>query len=131
MRYDLIVAYLQAQGLGTAGVDVFAHRMPAHVKSGILIRGPLDGIKHDHYIPGYFKAPIQVIYRHFDQVTGDTKAKQISAALTLHNCQFSDAGVPAMHVQQMLPNTLPIHYPRLEGEGIEWSLNFDTVYCLL
>jgi Bacteriophage minor capsid protein len=130
MRLDLLAQYLQDQNLGVQGQTIFVHRMPANVTEGILLRAPLAGVKIDWNLPGYLKHEIQVIVRANVQDRGDTLAKQVSDALTLYRRTFNDAtGAKAMFVHQMLPNALPIVYPRAaNGQEIEWSINIDCNY---
>jgi hypothetical protein len=129
MRYDLIAKIL-ADAYRRDRQTYSQHRMPADIDAGVLVRGPLDGIKVDHEIPGYFKAPIQVIYRHFDQDQGDTKARAIVAALTLHNRELLDGATPVCSSSRCSRDPAD-RLPRLDGDGIEWSINFDTVWCEL
>ena len=77
MRYDLIAKAIQDAGFGTMGTDIFIHRMDAEAVSGILIRGPLDGIPVDKNLPDYYRGSLQIVIRNADQATGDGIAKRL------------------------------------------------------
>ena len=131
MNYELIAARLADAGLGVVGETIFIHHMPADVAEGILLRGPLTGIPFDHYLPGLHKTQFQIVVRSAAHATGDAKARGVIAALsTKTGFDLVDlvTGAPAMLVHNLLPETLPIVFPRLEGNGIEWSIHFDIRY---
>ena len=111
------------------GVETFLDAMPGDVNTGILVRAPLSGIPIDHYLPGYYKTSIQVIVRAQKHDRGDALAKQLMDALTTHQTKaYSSSGLPNLVINHMLPETLPIKYPRSDSNGIEWSLNFMVAY---
>ncbi len=63
--------------------------------------------------------------------TGDRLAKRVMEALTLSEHSFTnEAGEEVMHVNFLRPRTLPIVYPRSDGNGKEWSINLDASYVL-
>lgn len=131
MRIDLIADYLEAQDLGLPGVNIFEEEMPASTKVGILLKLPLQGIPVDHELPGYFRGQLQAIVRAQKVDTGDRLAHAVSTALTLVNQPFAgEDGAEAMFVNYLRPRTLPIVYPRSDGNGKEWSINMDASYLL-
>ena len=131
MNLTPIAEKLIALNLGVPGTSLFIDEMPSTCKFGILVRSPLIGTKIDHELPKYFKGQIQVIVRSSKRAAGDALAYRIMDELTLHSeTLVDDAGVGVL-INQMLPETLPIIYPRSDGNGIEWSINFDLVYVLL
>lgn len=132
MRIDLLNDLLAAEGLGTPGVDLFEFEMGPECRAGVLIKLPLDGVPIDHELPGYFRCQVQVIVRAQRHETGDALSKKVQAALTFNGRDFSAAdGTPAMRVNFLRPRTLPIVYPRSDGNGKEWSINLDCSYVLL
>lgn len=128
MNLEIIVARLSTAGLGVPGQTLFAHFFPPDIPQGIMVRSPLQGIKIDHYLPGFYCAKIQVIVRAQSQVNGEALAKQVMEAMqTSRNANWTD-GTTTVFVRQSLPETLPVRYPRSDGNGIEWSMHFDIVY---
>lgn len=130
MRVDLLAQYLAEQGLGAAGVDLFAHRMPEDCPKGVVVRLSHTGVPVNLYIPGYYKTTdLQVIVRSPDQQGGDQLAAAVNQALTFYNKTFvDDAGREVMTIKQIYPTHLPIVFPRLTGEELEWSTNFSVAY---
>lgn len=133
MRYDILIDILEKAGLGRAGETIFLDEMPADCKRGILIKTPLSGIRFDHYLPGYFKTRIQVIVRARTRADGNDYAQQVLKALWTQEVKdYTDpaTGDFAMRTLQVLPDTQPISFPRSDGSGVEWSINFAFAYVL-
>lgn len=55
--------YLEAQGVGVVGRDIFTRNMPYTVRRGILITEPLTGTMIDPELPDYYKTRINLIVR--------------------------------------------------------------------
>lgn len=133
MRVDLLAAWLSSQGVGGIGRTLFAHSMPAECVEGVLLKLPINGIEHDNYMPGFYKSPLQAIVRSQTEARGEKLANQVIKALTHEQTKdyFDQPGNKfAMRINFILPEKLPIRYPRLDGNGIEWSLNFTTSFVL-
>jgi len=139
MRLDLLAAKLAEDlaDLGqtvVAGESLFIDAMSAETERGVLLRIPLTGIAFDHYIPNYYpRAKIQVIVRAPTEDVGKPLADAVVKALTTHmprDYEDEDDDV-VMRINQMLPDTLPIRYPRSEGNLIEWSINFYVNFVLM
>ena len=131
MRLDLIIGLLQTANLGVIGTNIFVHRMGPDCKQGILIREPLTGATVDVDLPNYFKHDIQAIIRYGDQAAGDALAMSVMKTLTFYNMIFNDAnGNLLMQVNHLIPRKLPVVYPRLDGQGIEWSIDFNANYVM-
>lgn len=129
MRLDILAQLLEDTGLGVQGQSIFIHRMDAECTKGILLRLPIAGVETDFNLPDYYRAEFQAIVRAQIQAEGDVLAKSVTAALTFYNRDFFDTnGVFQLQVKQMYPAKLPIVYPRSDGHGIEWSLNFCAAY---
>lgn len=128
MRIDLLADLLEAAMPGT---KIFEDEMPADARAGVLLRLPLLGVPIDWEIPGYLKGQVQAIVRAQKVDTGDALAKKVGDALTFTERSFTDAnGVEVMFVNYLRPRTLPIIYPRSDGNGKEWSINLDACYVL-
>lgn len=127
-----ILKYLQDNGVGTMGVDIFQFNMPSNVLKGLLVRQPMYGIDHDPYCPGFYKTEIQLIARAQRFDTGHDLIVQGRDILeTRGDRALNDQNDTLyMTIRHMVPKTLPIHYPRSEDGGIEWSVRFDTAFVL-
>lgn len=133
MRLDLIANVLDAEDFGVIGTSIFTNHMPFDCQSGILLRVPLTGIGVQHELPGYFRDIVQLIIREKTIAAGDVLAARVVARLTTQQPQTYNeivGGAFAMRVNQMLPQHLPIRFPRSEGGYTEWSINFDVSFVL-
>lgn len=111
------------------GLPIFVHAMSFDEEEGVLLRLPLEGVLYDHDLPGYHRCRVQAIVRAQSQERGDEVAKSVIAALTMYERTFTgDTG--ELLVKRLLPLNLPSRYPRSQGNGIEWSVNFDFVGVL-
>jgi hypothetical protein len=128
MNVMSIVSKIENLGLGVQGETLFVYQMPATCAKGILLKLPLIGTPIDHELPNYYRGTMQIIVRSPVQSEGDALAKSIMTALTLHGVTLLDGAGKGMSIKRMLPATLPIVYRRSDGNGIEWSLNFELVY---
>jgi hypothetical protein len=129
MKLELLTEDLETKGLGTRGVDIFAHEMTADCIKGILLRNPLTGTPVDANLPGYYRSKLQAIVRCPTEVEGDALADRLGKALKMFNRSFLALdGTLLMKINHLYPAQLPIRYPRSPGQGIEWSLNFVTSY---
>lgn len=130
MIWDIISKKIEDAGLATTGENLFLDEMLSQVVVGIMIKSPLAGIRLDHHLPGYYTPDIQLIVRHNDAIEGARMAATLMKTLTVHSPEkyeaTSDRG--AAQVNLFLPKTLPIRYPRLTGDLIEWSCNFQTSF---
>lgn len=133
MRIDLLANQLASQGVGIIGKTIFAHYMPAECEQGVLIKLPIGGIEHDNYMPGFYKSRIQAIVRAQSESKGEKLSDKVIQALVHKQTKdyFDQPGSKfAMRINYLLQDQLPIRYPRLDGNGIEWSLNFLTSFVL-
>ncbi len=107
--------------------------MPAECTEGVLIKPPLSGIEHDNYMPGFYKSRLQIIVRAQSEARGEKLAEQSIKALLHRETKdyYDQPGKKfAMRVNFLLQDQLPIRYPRLDGNGIEWSCNFLISFVL-
>jgi hypothetical protein len=129
MKLEILAKVLEDAGIGTIGETIFVHRMDAETNVGILLRNPLDGTPVDPNLPGYYRSKLQAIVRHTTQQAGDELTGRVGKALKMFNRRFTGPGGElVMKINHIFPSQLPITYPRLPGQGIEWSLNFTTSY---
>ena len=132
MRLDLLADMLQTAGMGTEGVDIFIHRMPAETTEGILLRIPPVGIRNSPELPNYYRAEFQAIVRNANQQAGDLVASQLLNLLTINRRTFTNSdNTFAMEIKQMWNDKLPIVYPRTDGYGLEWSIDLHADYVMM
>lgn len=132
MIWDILVKKIEDAGLGQQGQSLFVGTIPDSVTSAIMIKPPLSGVRVDPNLPDYFKPSIQLIVRDGDVSAGDAKAQALLDCLTISGEESYPATAERGGVQLKLffPDTLPIRYPRLDGNSYEWSLNFNTAFVL-
>lgn len=132
MIWDIVEEKLIDSGYGEVGVNLFREHMPGDVKVGIMLKSPLSGIPVDPYLPGFHKTPLQIIVRHVDPGAGEIMAKNVMKLLSTEVASAypanSERGPLILH--RLMPDRLPIRFPRLEGNGYEWSLNFRAAYVV-
>ena len=106
--------------------------MPESCTEGVLLKTPMQGIPINHYIPDFYRARFQVIYRSKDHGTGDAAAIAICNALTLTNRTFyqSDGVTILFRILQCYPTELPVVYPRSAGNVYEWAVNLAAQYIM-
>lgn len=126
MNLEHLAKILETAQIGVANSDIYIDFMPATAKTGVLLRLPLTGVRTDWHLPNHYKTGVQAIVRAQKHATGSVIAAKVYKALTL--TQKTAFANPAMIVQHLLPEHLPVVYPRSDGNGIEWSLNFRAVY---
>ncbi|MBD9511632.1 hypothetical protein IB265_33290 [Ensifer sp. ENS10] len=130
MIYDILEKKLTDSGLVVAGQSLFRNYMPPECKIGVMIRTPLTGIEINPFIEGWHKTSMQVITRHVDPVEGARMAAHVSRLLIVEapeKHEASDERGPA-HINVFYPSALPIQYPRLEGNGLEFSQHFTAAF---
>jgi hypothetical protein len=129
MIYDILEDKLTRAGF-TPGETLFRHYMPAECQVGVMIRAPLSGIAVNPYITGWHRAELQLITRHHDPVEGMKMALAAGRVLRVESHEAYPASEERgqAHLTLFLPQTLPVQFPRLEGNGYEFSQHFDTAF---
>jgi hypothetical protein len=129
MIYDILEAKLTAAGF-TPGQTLWRNYMGAEVTVGVMIRAPLGGIEIDPHIPGWHQTRLQVITRHHDPVDGMNMAVAVSKILRVDAPETHPASAERgeAHITLFSPRTLPVQFPRLEGNGYEFSQQFDAAF---
>jgi hypothetical protein len=133
MIWDIIGQKINTAGLGTFGEDMFVQAMPEDVNQGVAMFAPLDGIRMDPHLPSFYKPTIKIIVRDSKIERGAAKAKQIMDLLTVTGEEVYEAnGERGKAVLKVFyPQALPIQFPRLDGNAIEWSINFQTAFHMI
>lgn len=130
MIYDIIEEKLaQIEGI-EPGVSLFRNQMPSEIPMAVMVAGPLSGVSVDPYIRGWFKPDVQIVVRHPDPVDGMKLATLISDTLTFEGEVKYPANDerPEVKLSLFYPKTLPIQFPRLEGNEYEFSQHFVTAF---
>lgn len=125
MKLDALAQILIDEGIATAGVDLFIHKMPSNIKVGVLLLNKLSGTPIDFELPGYRRTGFQVIVRHTDYAQGIMLANNVSTALTFKGVEST---LGDMLIKHILPKHEPVVFPVSEGDFLEISVNFDAVY---
>lgn len=126
------VNLLAAAGIGIPGQSLFAVEMPGEVKQGVLLRYPLDGVPVDPYIPGHYNFDLEAIVRAESFNDGESLASLLMSVMTTNrevDIRDTDGNVK-MVIRFVQPRTLPRVFPRMEGNGREWSISFATSVVL-
>lgn len=124
-----LIPVLDSAGVGTPGVDLFCHRLPADIERGTMVTGNLAGTDIDHELTGWRQGRIQVIVRDPDHEDGMVRTRAVMAALSLVNVLLpATAGAPEVFMRRLRPIHDPIVYPRSDGDLIEFSVNFEGVW---
>lgn len=119
-----MATHLQAEGLGTEGQDLFVHHMPARVERGILLMVQTPIMRHED-IDNYRKGEFQAIVRHTDRQAGYSLASQVADTLKVQDLTLGNMLFKFIH-----PIHDPLVYPRSEGNGLEFSVNFKCAFLI-
>lgn len=133
MIYDILESKIVSAGLAVSGESLFFEDMPGECIKGVMIRTPLQGISIDPFIEGWHRSELQIITRHTDPVIGNKLAMDVCKALIVEAPEKHEAVEtrgPA-HLNLFYPKTLPIRFPRLEGNGLEWSQHFIVAFGIV
>lgn len=128
MIFDVLIKKMVDAGLGEPGKSLFVQAMGAEVMVGTVFKTPLTGIAVDHYIEGRFISTLQAIVRHTDPVLGMELANKVIAALRVQGPEVHELPSGRTHISLFEPLTMPIQFPRLEGNGLEFSIQFRSVF---
>lgn len=132
MIFDILEAKIQDAGLGVPGQSLFRSYMPSNTGVAVMTRVPLEGLSIDPLMPGRYKGRIQVITRHSDPVAGYKLATDVADVLQVQGFEEHPATADrgAATISLFIGETLPIEFPRLESDMIEWSQHFNVVFTL-
>ena len=122
--YRALVGFLQDEGFGEAGEDIFAFFMPAD-KEGLLLLPSQMPIREDRYAPDKRTGDFRLIARAEDWDTPARLLTEVSAALrgeglTIGNMRF-------FYIQ---PSGEPLIYPKSDGDLVEASVSYNVSYVL-
>jgi len=115
--------FLEAHGLGTKGKDVFINMMPMETTKGILLRNKLAGTPINWEIPGYYHTEFQIVVRHHDFATAETR---INTVITLLQQLKDGYELESLSINYCRAVTLPVSFPLSKGNQIEFSVWMDV-----
>jgi hypothetical protein len=124
MKLKAVAEYLQAQGLGVIGTNLFSGEMPEICKQGILLMDTYSGSRIDHELPGWRDTGFRVVVRHTDHDAGEQLAEQVSDVLTIQR----DVQMGPIFVKRMLPYNDPKPYRRSAAGVWEFETDVETTY---
>lgn len=130
MIYDILEEKIRNSVLLIPGESLFRNYMPPEVKVGAMVRVPLDGMRIDPHMPNYYRGKMQVITRHTNPVDGDLMANAITKVLIVQVPESYIASDERGDARIMIffPETLPIRFPSLAGNGFEWAQTFTCAF---
>ena len=123
MKLVQIAEYLQDNGLGVMGENLFVNMMPVDCLSGILLRDPPTGAEIDYELPGYFKSHFRLIVRATNYEQGRELIESAAAALTI-----SDTSIGDIYFRFMRPRTQPVAFPISPGNLMEFLIDMRVIY---
>lgn len=129
MIYDILEQKLAAAGF-VPGETLFRNYLPAECSIGVMTRLPLQGLPIDPNIRGLYRGQMQVIVRHKEPDLGSQMAFLVQKVLTVESREHYPASQERgeAHLDIFFPATMPIFFPRLSGNGYEWSQHFTCVF---
>lgn len=122
MNLEAIGEFLQDEGVGSVGRNIFIYKMPDKIDSAILLRDRLQGDRIDHET-GLLKGGLQLVARAVNQPKARQAAREASKALNLRNVTLGD-----MTIKMLLPRGEPVVFPASDGQLIEALVVFDAIY---
>lgn len=125
-RLEAIADYLETQGHGVIGRDIFVHFMPENVKAGVLLLDPIIGQEIDHYAPGYRNNGfLRLVVRSQTYTEGFERAKDVSEELNFERKQL--VGIFMNYIR---PRIEPVVFPNSKGDNLEFLVTFDVGYVI-
>jgi hypothetical protein len=132
MHLEQLSKRLETANLGTRGVNIFVHFMPATVTKGLVLLPSLAGDPINWELPGWHKAnSFQIIVRDTSVDRGYQFATSCVSALTITTDTILAAiapDIPAIQVRYIRPRHDVVVLPRSPSNYFEFSINFESAY---
>jgi hypothetical protein len=125
MNLAPIAQYLEDNGAGTQGVDIFINQMQV-TDTGLMLKESYRGTLINYELPGYYKTEFAVVAR--GTKVSDTQAV-MQRALALFNIQ-RDLQLGSMFVKYLRARTLPVSYPIPTSGLQEVVVTIDCCFVL-
>jgi len=118
-----IIDYLETQGIGLKGKDLFRESMPSTVSRGLLLLA-MDPVQIDSYLGGMRRGTFQIVAR---SITHDDARSLAYNAMQA----IDEAGLVlnGMKFLSLWPVNEPLLFPQSEGDLIEASVYYNFVYA--
>lgn len=133
MIFDILEEKLRRSFLLVPGESLFREYMPPECHVGAMTKIPLSGIDIDPHIENWYRGRIQIITRHTDPEEGGRLANKVAGVLRVISPEDypPSAERGKARISIFFPETLPIRFPRLSGNGYEWSQHFKTTFSFV
>lgn len=131
MRLKSVAQYLEEQGLGKFGTDIFVTEMPRECQRGILLMDTYSGTGIDPYLPGWRDTGFRLVVRHSDYESGDQLGERASAALNIRRDITMGVNPKRLIMRQCLPVNDPRPYRRSEASVWEFEVDFECTCIYL
>lgn len=123
MRLEDLAQRLVDAGIGTLAVDLFIYAMPPEVNRGVLLHSGLSADTLSYELPGYRPgASFQLIVRNTTYPDGFRLIDAAVAAATI----LRPTMLGSYRINYLRARHDPLVYPRSDGGGLEFSVNFDV-----
>lgn len=129
MKVKQFAEYLEENGVGTIGKDIFVQHLPERAAStSIMLKNSLEGTPIDHELPGYRRGRFQAVIRckanKFEE--GEELAQLVSDTLTCY-----EKAIGEFHFNYLRPISEPVAYQLSDGANYEFSVNFMANYVIV
>lgn len=118
--------YLESEGLGTTGQDVFVAHMPAGIDRAVLFIDPTAGAQRDPELPEYRRTRARVIVRDTSEQAAFARAFALAEALTF----TEETQLGQCLIKVLYPANDPSIFPRTDGDYSEAGVNLVMAYVL-
>lgn len=130
MIFDILESKMQSRLGLIPGETLFRSYTPPEVSVAVMTRVPLEGIKIDPFIRNWYRGRLQIVLRHTDPVQGEILMNRVANALRVDGPEEHPASLERGRatISLFIPEALPVRFPRLDGNGIEWSQHFLAAF---
>lgn len=119
----LLANYLEDNGIGKAGTDIFVNEMPLRCNQGVLLYTTGEGLLRHTEIANYYRGPIMVVTRAARAQAGCELSHKISRLM-----DFQGLKLGAITILVSKPEALPQSFGTNDGGYTEWLLPIEV--CL-
>lgn len=133
MIHDIVERKIERAGLARTARSLFREHMPPDVSEAVMTRLPIEGVSIDFNMPGFHRTSMQVIVRNPDPEKGMKLATDIMNVLSVTGGQELHPATRErgeVRLKLFHPRHLPARFPRLEGDELEFSINFLVVFSI-
>lgn len=117
-----IADYLQNEGVGIVGQDIFVNELPDNVE-GILIFTTGEGFRQNPMVDGYYRG-----FFYITVTTKQTTTGEVLADNTYSKLNFQGKELNIWSVSLCRAEALPQSFGKNAGGMIEWLLSFELIF---